>query len=152
MSINHLESWVWAQVGLEVVLLLLLAFFLVKIRAFDKFLENYRQEETSLRSALAQLTEQMAAWEEKQAQLEAAIHRLSDKRAGGHLKSAFLEAEGLRSGNSANPRPGKVSLRQQVETLHRQGFSPAEIAQHLDLHPTEVKMALDLSRLKGETP
>jgi DNA-directed RNA polymerase specialized sigma24 family protein len=35
-----------------------------------------------------------------------------------------------------------------VEDLHLQGFSTAEIAHRLGLHPTEVKMALELGRLK----
>lgn len=152
MSINHLETWVLAQVGLEVALLLLLAFFLLRIRNLDKILENSRQEEERLRGLLGQLSEQMASWEKKQALLEVTLLRLSGRKSGLRERSAPTEGPLSGSDNSTSPRPGGSSLRLQVENLHLQGFSPAEIARHLGLNPTEVKMALELSRLKEETP
>jgi hypothetical protein len=52
--------------------------------------------------------------------------------------------------SAITPKPGGSSLRLQVEDLHLQGLSLAEISRRLGLHPTEVKMALDLARLKAE--
>lgn len=154
VSINHLESWVLAQVGLEVALIFLLAFFLVRIRALDKLLQNYNQEGAALKTALSELTEKMASWEKRQTDLEETLYNL---RGLGELqtvlpnKSAPLGSQTTGADPPANPSPRKPSLRLQVENLHLQGFTPAEIARHLGLHPSEVKMALELSRLKRES-
>jgi len=149
---KNLEYWVLAQVGLEVALILLLLFFLVKIRSMAKLLKTSQEAEQSVAGEFARLSEQMASLEKKQVALEETLALLSGKGLGlrEQLSSSGPEAAGTYA--STTLRPEGSSLRLQVEDLHLQGFSPTEIARRLGLHPTEVKMALDLSRLKAESP
>lgn len=44
MILKNLEYWVLAQVALEVVLVLLLIFFLIKIRSMSKLLKIFQDE------------------------------------------------------------------------------------------------------------
>ncbi|MEJ2092955.1 MAG: hypothetical protein P8X65_12250 [Syntrophobacterales bacterium] len=141
MILKNLEYWVLAQAGLEVILILLLLFFLRKIRSMSKLIGHSQEEEKSAADRLKLLADQLAALETKRFALEESLGLLG--------KKAF----------AVNPpnlsRRGAASVyhvRLQVEDLHSQGFSSAEIAHRLGLHPTEVKMALELSRLKAEQP
>lgn len=152
MTFKGLEYWVLAQVGLEVLLVLLLLFFLMKIRSLGKFLKDSQKEQNTAIGNVEKLSEQLAELENKRAALEEALGALNEK--ASNLKNSKEEKPSLRAAagayNSFSPQPRGTSLRMQVEDLHLQGFSSAEIAQRLGLHPTEVKMALDLARLKAE--
>jgi hypothetical protein len=150
MTFNGLEYWVLAQVGLEVLLILLLLFSLLKIRSLGKLLKVSQKEEDTARGTLEKFSEQLAAMESKRVALEEALGLLNEKAQNITVQNSNPRAAASRSYNSFSSQPRGASLRLQVEDLHLQGFSSAEIAQRLSLHPTEVKMALDLARLKAE--
>jgi hypothetical protein len=150
MTLKGLEYWVLAQVGLEVLLILLLLFSLMKIRSLGKLLKNSQKEEDTALGNLAKLSDQLAAMETKRVALEEALGLINEKAQNITSPNPSLRASASRPFNSVSPQPRGASLRLQVEDLHLQGFSSAEIAQRLSLHPTEVKMALDLARLKAE--
>jgi hypothetical protein len=150
MTFKGLEYWVLAQVGLEVLLVLLLLFSLWKIRSLGKFVKNSQKEENTAIGNLEKLSNQLAALETKQVALEEALGLLREKASNIKEQKPSLRAAASGAYNSFSPQPRGTSLRLQVEDLHLQGFSSAEIAQRLGLHPTEVKMALDLARLKAE--
>lgn len=150
MPLKKLEYWVLAQVGLEVVLVLIILFFLVKIRSMSKILKTSRDMEQSATGELARLSEQLAFLETKRVALEETLSHLSEKIFGLLEQSSTPRSGTYGSYPSSPSGSGGAPLRVQVEDLHLQGFSPAEIARRLGLHPTEVKMALDLARLKVE--
>jgi DNA-directed RNA polymerase specialized sigma24 family protein len=150
MTLKGLEYWVLAQVGLEVLLVLLLLFSLLKIRSLGKLLKASQKEEVTAKGTLEKFSEQLAAMENKRVALEEALGLLNEKAQNSQAQNPSPRAAASRSYNSFSPQPRGASLRLQVEDLHLQGFSSAEIAQRLSLHPTEVKMALDLARLKAE--
>ncbi len=150
MPLNKLEYWVLAQVGLEVVLVLVLLFFLVKIRSMSKLLDTSRDEKQTAAGELARLAEQLAFLETKQVAIDETLSHLSERVLGLKGQSSPSRSGTVGSYPAASPTSGSPPLRFQVEDLHLQGFSPAEIARRLGLHPTEVKMALDLARLKVE--
>jgi hypothetical protein len=150
VTLNNLEYWVLAQVGLEVILVLLLTFFLIKMRSMSKMLKDSQEEEKSTADGLAKLSEQLNLLETKRVALEKALGQLSKKAAVLREQDSSLDLASSESYHANPPKPRGTSLRLQVEDLHLQGFSSAEIAHRLGLHPTEVKMALDLARLKAE--
>ena len=150
MTIKNLEYWVLAQVGLEVILVLLLTFFLMKMRSMSKLLKDSQEEEKSTADSLSRLSDQLNLLETKRVALENTLELLSKKAAVLKEQDSSMHLAGSESYHSSLPKPRGVSLRLQVEDLHLQGFSSAEIAHRLGLHPTEVKMALDLARLKAE--
>jgi DNA-directed RNA polymerase specialized sigma24 family protein len=150
VTLNNLEYWVLAQVGLEVVLILLLTFFLIKLRSMSKVLKNSQEEEKAVASNLARLFEQLNVLETKRAALEETLSLLDEKASLWKEQKTSMGLAAQESYNAIPPKPRGTSLRLQVENLHLQGFSSAEIAHRLGLHPTEVKMALDLARLKAE--
>ena len=150
MTLNNMEYWVLAQVGLEVVLVILLIFFLLKIRSMSKLLKDSREEERLAASNLERLSDQLALLDTKRVTLEETLGLLIDKASTLRDQSPSMRFSSSESYNANSPKPGGSSLRLQVEDLHLQGLSLAEIARRLGLHPTEVKMALDLSRLKAE--
>lgn len=150
MTLNNMEYWVLAQVVLEVFLVLLLIFFMLKIRSMSKLLQNTQEEERSAASNLAKLSDHFALLDTKRATLEETLGLLSEKASTLREESNSLRHAASGPFNTISPKPGGSSLRLQVEDLHLQGFSLTEISQRLGLHPTEVKMALDLARLKAE--
>jgi len=150
VTLKGLEYWVLAQVGLEVALVLLLLFFLVKIRSMSKLVKNSQEEERAASRNLEKYSEQLALLATKQVALEEAMKLLGEKALELQEKKPSPRLTTAKSYSSISPKPGGASLRLQVEDLHLQGFSSAEIAHRLGLHPTEVKMALDLARLKAE--
>lgn len=148
--LKNIEYWVLAQVGLEVILILLLLFFLMKIRSMSKLIHNSQEEEKSSTGHLERLAEQIASLETKGIALEESLGHLREKAFLGNTQNpSSLDTVSSFRGVTL-PKPGGSSLRLQVEDLHSQGFSSAEIAHRLGLQPTEVKMALELSRLKAE--
>ena len=150
MTLNNMGYWVLAQVGLEVVLVLLLIFFLLRIRSMSKLLSDSQEEERSVVSNLEKLSDQLAVLETKKVALEETLGLLSEKAATLRDQIPSMRRTESASYNAVSPKPGGSSLRMQVEDLHLQGLSLAEISHRLGLHPTEVKMALDLARLKAE--
>lgn len=150
MTLNNMEYWVLAQVGLEIVLVLLLIFFLLRIRSMTKLLKNSREEERSAASNLAKLSDQLALLDTKRVSLEETLGLLSEKASTLREQSTSRRFDASGPYNAISPKSGGSSLRLQVEDLHLQGLSLTEIAHRLGLHPTEVKMALDLARLKAE--
>jgi chromosome segregation ATPase len=148
--LKNLEYWVLAQVGLEVVLVLLLIFFLVKIRSMSKLLKEAQEEERSAASSLERLSAQLALLDTKRVTLEETLGLLSERASTLKEQNPSRRLAASEPYDAMPPKPGGSSLRVQVEDLHLQGFSMAEIARRLGLHPTEVKMALDLVRLKAE--
>ena len=150
MTLNNLEYWVLAQVGLEVVLVLLLTFFLIKMRSMSKLLRDTQAEERSAAGNVERLSDQLNLLETKRVALEETLGVLCEKASTLKEQNASMRLSASEAYNSTSPKPRGASLRLQVEDLHLQGFSSAEIAHRLGLHPTEVKMALDLARLKAE--
>jgi hypothetical protein len=150
--LKNLEYWVLAQVGLEVILILLLLFFLMKIRSMSKLIHNSQEEEKTAAGHLERLADQLAILDTKRVALEESLGLLREKALA--VNPQTLSPRNVASGyhGSTLPKSGGGSLRLQVEDLHSQGFSSAEIANRLGLHPTEVKMALELSRLKVGQP
>jgi hypothetical protein len=150
VTVNNLEYWVLAQVGLEVVLVLFLIFFLLKIRSMDKLLKESQEEDRLAASNLERLSDQLALLDNKRVTLEETLGLLSEKASTLRDQGPSRRLASSESYNAIAPKPGGSSLRLQVEDLHLQGLSLAEIARRLGLHPTEVKMALELARLKAE--
>ena len=150
MTLNNLEYWVLAQVGLEVVFVLLLTFFLLKMRSMSRLLKDSHEEERSAAVNVERLSEQLNLLETKRAALEETLGLLSGKASTLKEQNSSMRLAASESYNSFSPQSRGTSIRLQVEDLHLQGFSSAEIAHRLGLHPTEVKMALDLARLKAE--
>jgi hypothetical protein len=150
VTLTNLQYWVLAQVGLEVVLVLFLIFFLLKIRSMDKLLKGFQEEERSAAGNLERLSDQLALLDTKRVTLEETLGLLSEKASTLRDQGLSMRRTDSQSYNTISPKPGGSSLRLQVEDLHLQGLSLAEIARRLGLHPTEVKMALDLARLKAE--
>jgi hypothetical protein len=150
--LKNLEYWVLAQVGLEVVLILLLVFFLMKIRAMGKLIGHAQEEDNLAAGRLKFLADQLAALETKRIALEESLGLLGEKALAMNPTSPSRRGAAPGYHGSTLPQSNGGSLRLQVEDLHSQGFSSAEIAHRLGLHPTEVKMALELSRLKAEQP
>jgi hypothetical protein len=150
--LKNLEYWVLAQAGLEVILILLLLFFLRKIRSMSKLIGHSQEEEKSAADRLKLLADQLAALETKRFALEESLGLLGKKAFAVNPPNLSRRGAASVYHGPPLPQPTGGSLRLQVEDLHSQGFSSAEIAHRLGLHPTEVKMALELSRLKAEQP
>ena len=150
VPLTKMEYWVLAQVGLEVVLVLILLLFLLKIRSMSKLLKTSRDDKHLASGEMARLVEQLAFMETKQAAMEETLSQIGERVLGPMGQSSPSRRGAFGSYTSASPESGGAPLRLQVEDLHLQGFSPTEIARRLGLHPTEVKMALDLARLKVE--
>jgi Na+-transporting methylmalonyl-CoA/oxaloacetate decarboxylase gamma subunit len=150
VTLNNMEYWVLAQVGLEVVLVLFLVFFLLRIRSMSKLLQNSQEEERSAASNLEKLSNQLAMLDTKRVTLEETLGLLSEKASTLREQSSSMRLAAPEPYTAISPKPGGSSLRLQVEDLHLQGLSLTEISRRLGLHPTEVKMALELARLKAE--
>ena len=149
MSLKSLEYWVLVQLILELGLIALVAFSLLKIRSWYRNMMA-RQAEQPSREELARMTELAAVLEEKRHNLEELL-TLMDQKAAALQKQLARASAGAKSyapADSPPPWENGASLRSQVETLHRQGCSTEEIARRLQLNQAEVKMALDLSRAR----
>ena len=149
MSLKSLEYWVLVQMVLEVGLIAVIAFFLLKVRSWYRRILSLQAEQPS-KEEIARMVELAAVMEERRRHLEELL-TLTDQ------KSAALQKQLARAGSksmapapveSAPPWETGMSLRSQVETLYRQGCSTEEIARRLQLNLAEVKMALDLSRAR----
>lgn len=148
--LKNLEYWVLAQVGLEVMLILLLIFFLMKIRSMSKLIQHSQEDEKLAASQMERLADQLASLEARGVALEESLGLLEEKAFPVNKPDPARRGAGSSFQGPTLPKSRSGSLRLQVEDLHSQGFSSAEIAHRLGLHLTEVKMALELSRLKAE--
>lgn len=150
VTIKNIEYWVLAQLGLEIILVFLLVFFLTKMRSMNRILKASQEEEQVASSHLTKFSEQLSLLDRKRANLEETLGRLTEKAQTSTEQQSFSSQAASEVYGVGAHKPRGASLRMQVEDLHLQGFSLAEIAQRLGLHPTEVKMALDLGRLRAE--
>lgn len=140
---KHLEYWLWGQIALEAVLVGVVAWYLLRLRHLSRSLSGLSGPENPAVAAVAALEERLTAVENRISQLEAAAPGLEDR----HLPAS--EASGGWPSGARSPDPGRgASLRTQVEELSRQGLRPEEIARRLGLRPAEVKVALELARLR----
>ncbi len=143
---QNLGYWLSAQVGLDLLLLGVAALFLFKARGLNQKLASLAAERP-VTEKLEELGQKLNAWERRLALLEELTQALGERLTA----SPFSQA--AKVGGPAGParpleRSGGASLRAQVEDLFRQGFPPEEIARHLGLHLAEVKVALDLSKVR----
>jgi chromosome segregation ATPase len=150
VNISNLQYWVLAQLGLEIVLVLLLGFFLIKMRSMSTLLKDSQEEEKLAAANLEKLSQRLTLLESKRASLEETLGLLTEQAQALKEQNSPGRHAAQDSYNSFSPKPNGGSLRRQVEDLHLQGFSPGEISQRLGMHPTEVKMALELGRLKAK--
>ncbi|MFZ5450959.1 MAG: hypothetical protein ACOZF2_03655 [Thermodesulfobacteriota bacterium] len=147
MSLKSLEYWVLVQMVLEVGLIALIAFFLWKIRSWYRRILALQAEQPS-REEIARMVELTAVLEERRRSLEELLTLMDQKSAILQKQLARAGSPSLAPVEPAPPWETGMSLRSQVETLHRQGCSTEEIARRLQLNLAEVKMALDLSRAR----
>ncbi|MCL6622441.1 MAG: hypothetical protein K6T55_10100 [Syntrophobacterales bacterium] len=141
---KHLEYWLWGQMGLEAVLVVVVAWYLLRLRHLSQALRRLSGQVPPQAAGLAAVDERLSALETRLSRLEAAAQALED-----HLQVASEAPAGWPAGPRKNPEPGSgASLRTQVEDLSRQGLRPEEIARRLGLRPAEVKVALELARLR----
>ena len=147
MSLKSLEYWVLVQMLLEVGLIALVAFFLLKIRSWYRRVLALQAEQPS-REEIARMAELVVVLEERRRSLEELLTLVDQKSATLQKQLARAGSKSMAPVESAPPWESGLSLRSQVETLYRQGCSTEEIARRLQLNLAEVKMALDLSRAR----
>jgi predicted nucleic acid-binding Zn-ribbon protein len=144
-----MEYWILIQIILEFGLIVLVAVSLWKIRSWYRRIMAL-QAERPTREELARMAELAEDIGKRHQDLEELLAHLEQKASA--FKKQLSRAE-------SRPAPGPgltsawengLSLRSQVETLHRQGCSTEEIARRLQLNLAEVKMALDLSRARSK--
>jgi hypothetical protein len=155
VSLKSLEYWVLVQMVLELGLIALVAFFLLKIRSWYRRILALQAEQPS-REEIAKMVELAGVLEERRRHFEELLTRMDQKAAvlqkqaarAGSKSYAPGDSQAYGPGDSPPPWESGASLRSQVETLYRQGCSTEEIARRLQLNQAEVKMALDLSRAR----
>ena len=149
MSLQTLEYWVLAQMVLELGLIALVTFFLLKIRSWYRQILALQAQRPS-REEMAKMAELAGTLEERRRHLEELL-TLMDQKASALQKQLARTGAGSKAFaavDSPSPWESGESLSSQVETLYRQGCSTEEIARRLQLNLAEVKMALDLSRAR----
>lgn len=147
MPLKNLEYWVVVQLALDVGLLILVVFFIMKIRALSHLLQashsggaGHAQEITSLYQKIGDLEQSLERW----------VNQPTDQGPGhpNHSTRCDPQRRGQAHFNLEIDR--SKSLRAQVEDLASRGLSAEEIARHLRLQVAEVKVALDLSRIMAK--
>ena len=149
MQLKNLEIWVLLQMAMEVGLAVLLGFSLVKIRSLSRSLAAARTQEQQALMNMESLAVRVADLETHRAGLEELLAQVN--RQAGIWKSqlALMESGRWAPERFSSPKDRGPSLRAEVESLARQGFAPDDIARHLGLNPSEVKVALDLLLPRG---
>lgn len=146
-----MEYWVLGQMGLELLLIFLIVFFLFKLRAVSRMMAasspGSRSEEGE---ETARLTAALATLEEQRTALEDLMGELAKRASYLQKQLTLMEANAQRHSTTAAMGDSGASLRAQVERLYRQGFPPEEIARRLQMNLAEVKVALDLLRVQAE--
>jgi biopolymer transport protein ExbB/TolQ len=133
-----MEYWIFIQMILELGLIVVVGVFLLRIRSWYKTIMAVQAGQPSREEAM-KMVELVQVLEDRRRHLEELLAQL-DQKATALQK--YLSAD------SPPPWENGVSLRSQVENLHRQGCSTEEIARRLEMNLAEVKMALDLSRAR----
>ncbi len=149
MPQKYLEYWVLAQVGLEVGLTILVIFFLVRLKSLSQSLRESQPDKPGLSEEVARLTGQLVELEKKGAILQKMVEQLSTQAAVLNNQSDLMESQPQKRSSTRSSWENGTSLRFQVEALDRQGLTPEEIARRLRLNLAEVKVALDLSRVRA---
>lgn len=144
---QNLEYWLVAQVGLDLLILGVVAFFLLRTRGLKQKLTSLASAENPLAGKLEELSQTVTAWEKRLQLVEELAQALGERLA------SFSGGQSVRTGfptGQARPleRGSGAILRAQVEELARQGYPPEEIARRLSLQLAEVKVALDLARVR----
>lgn len=148
MLAKSMQYWVLAQMALDVGLFLLVVFFILKLRSMSRLLSVSQGAGTNYAIEVAKLSEKLADLEKKRATLEEALSELTTQ-VPSFQKHCHQPETGDRNPSYLRPEAEKgVSLRVQVEDLAGRGFSLQEIASRLNLNLAEVKVALDLSRIR----
>jgi len=149
VSLQTLEYWVLAQMVLELGLIALVAFFLLKIRSWYRRILALETERPS-REEMAKMAELAGTLDEKRRHLEELLTLMDQKATAlkSQLARSGAGSKAYAPADSPSPWESGESLRSQVENLYRQGCSTEEIARRLQLNLAEVKMALDLSRAR----
>ncbi len=148
MSLKNLEYWVIVQMVLELGLIGLVMFSLLKIRSWYRNLMAMQAERPS-REEMLKMTELAEGMEVRRRELEELLALLDQKAAALHKHFSRAGSKTHSPADSPPPWESGVSLRSQVESLHRQGCSTEEIARRLQMNLAEVKVALDLSRARA---
>ncbi len=137
---KYLEYWLWGQIALEAVLVGVVAWYLLRLRHWSRSPDRLSGVDPPM-AALTALEQRLTGVENRISQLEIAAQGLEDRL----LATPQDRPASLRM----VPEPGSgASLRAQVEELSRQGLRPEEIARRLGLRLAEVKVALELARLR----
>lgn len=147
MSAKSMEYWIFIQMILELGLIVVVGVFLLRIRSWYKTIMAVQAGQPSREEAM-KMVELVQVLEERRRHLEELLAQL-DQKATALQK--YLSRVGSRTkipADSPPPWENGLSLRSQVENLHRQGCSTEEIARRLEMNLAEVKMALDLSRAR----
>ncbi len=135
--------WVALQLVLDLGLFALIIFLILKIRALGRLL-------AVLRPGHPDQTGEIPAGQKtgnREFRPEAGEVQKINQTPGSPPPFPQYDSQSLDpSFFAGDPDLGK-SLRARVEGLAAQGLSPEDIARRLNLHPAEVKIALDLSRI-----
>ncbi|MDD3579439.1 MAG: hypothetical protein PHW74_00295 [Desulfobacca sp.] len=156
MAITNIEYWIFAQLGVEALLVGALVYFLLKIKKLgktslnsealqnllaetqqlkDQLLGNLNREKDLIHNSIKQLDLRLNAARELLQTLE--------KRTASRSSSSTLP-------DNAKTPPSAGSILDRLEFLHQQGYSVEEIAQQLQMSKGEVLVGLDLSRAKAK--
>ncbi len=146
---KNMEYWLVAQMSLEAVLIGLVVFFLVRLRMWRQKLRESPKVESGLTEKIHHLAENQSLLEKRQQALEEMVQQLSLRVGQGPKpNNGVVGSQGQKSYAPSSPWESGLSLRAQVEALNRQGLSPEDIARRLRLNLAEVKVALDLCRVR----
>src|SRR4030042_1997267 len=145
-----MEYWVLAQMGLELVLIVFIVYFLIKGRSVSRMMAASSPGDQSAGEEMTKLSAGLADLEEQRGALEDLLGELTKKTSYLPNKLTLLEANAQRHSTAAPSGHSGAPLRAQVERLYRQGFPPEEIARRLQMNLAEVKVALDLLRVPAE--
>ena len=147
MSAKSMEYWIFIQMVLELGLIVIVGVSLLKIRSWYR---NIMAMQAGLpsREEAAKMSELAEVLEERRRHLEELLAHLDQKAAVLKKQASRATSRNQPLADGPPPWESGVSLRSQVESLHRQGCSTEEIARRLQMNLAEVKMALDLSRAR----
>ena len=147
MSAKSMEYWIFIQMVLELGLIVVVGVSLLKIRSWYRKIMAMQAGLPS-REEAAKMAELAEVLEERRRHLEELLAHLDQKAAVLKKQASRAGSRNQPLADAPPPWESGVSLRSQVESLHRQGCSTEEIARRLQMNLAEVKMALDLSRAR----
>jgi ATP/maltotriose-dependent transcriptional regulator MalT len=147
VSAKTMEYWIFIQMVLELGLIVVVAVSLLKIRSWYRNIMTVQAGLPS-REEMVKMAELAEVMEERRRHLEELLAHLEQKATTLQKRLPKTGSRTPPPVEAPPPWESGVSLRSQVESLHRQGCSTEEIARRLQLNLAEVKMALDLSRAR----